>query len=130
MPPGREKCDSDSVHGSTALWKCMMQQCSMATKKKLSIYQMQKMQQTSKQTCEAANLKQLFSHVGANQRPWISDLNKNIRFICIVLDLLGELYLYINHPTPRIQLSVRPSVCPFVPIFYMHHTYMHQDEGS
>ena len=97
MPPGREKCDSDSVHGSTALWKCMMQQCSMATKKKLSIYQMQKMQQTSKQTCEAANLKQLFSHVGANQRPWISDLNKNIRFICIVLDLLGELYLYINH---------------------------------
>ena len=34
------------------------------------------------------------------------------------------------HPTPRIQLSVRPFVRPFVPIFYMHHTYMHQDEGS
>ena len=37
---------------------------------------------------------------------------------------------HLRHPTPRIQLSVRPFVRPFVPIFYMHHTYMHQDEGS
>ena len=35
-----------------------------------------------------------------------------------------------SNPTPRIQLSVRPFIRPFVPIFYMHHTYMHQDEGS
>ena len=27
---------------------------------------------------------------------------------------------HLLHPTPRIQLSVRP----FVPICYMHHTYM------
>ena len=30
-----------------------------------------------------------------------------------------------NHPTPRIQLSVRPFVRSSVPIFYMHHTNMH-----